>query len=174
MRLLIGAAMAVAASGLVHAQAAATETRLKAAVISKLPQFVEWPAGALDGRDTADVCVAPPDVLGPDLGALLAGDSIAGRPLVSRRVAGQDLDGCRLLFVPARNTDSALLAKAAALPILTIGDSASFLNRGGIVQLEMVSGRVRFEINASAAAKVGLRVSSQLMQLALAVRGGQP
>jgi hypothetical protein len=58
------------------------------------------------------------------------------------------------------------------LPILTVGDDSRFLDEGGDIQLKIVAGRVRFEVNAAAASRVGLKISSQLLQLALAVRGG--
>ena len=44
--------------------------------------------------------------------------------------------------------------------------------RGGMVALRVVGGRLRFDIDAAAARKAGLRISSQLLRLALSVRGG--
>jgi hypothetical protein len=86
----------------------------------------------------------------------------------------QALTGCHVLFVPAHAAGDRkqLMARAAALPILTVGDYPTFLNEGGIVELKMVGGRVRFEVDVSTASRVGLRLSSQLLQLALNVRGG--
>ena len=48
----------------------------------------------------------------------------------------------------------------------------TFIDEGGIVALRMINGRVRFDINVEAANQAGLRLSSQLLQLALSVRGG--
>jgi hypothetical protein len=62
--------------------------------------------------------------------------------------------------------------RAAALPILTVGDYGTFLDEGGIVKLLIIDGRVRFEVDLATAGRVGLRLSSQLLQLALNVRGG--
>ena len=56
--------------------------------------------------------------------------------------------------------------------VLTIGESPDFLREGGIINLLLVGRRVRFEVNPDAAARAGLRLSSQLLQLAVAVRGG--
>jgi hypothetical protein len=84
-----------------------------------------------------------------------------------------ELDTCHLLFVPSRAPDrKALLARSHALPVLTIGESPSFLDEGGIVNLRLVDGRVRFEIDVGASSRVGVRFSSQLLRLALNVRGG--
>jgi len=150
------------------------EARLKAAFVSKFPQFVEWPRQVLDGRQALDVCVAAPDPFGADLAELLAGETANGRPLALRRIeSAAEVPQCHLLFLPARPEGRhPLLAAAAARPILTVGDSPGFLDEGGMVGLRVVNGRVRFEIDEAAARRTGLRISSQLLRLALAVRGG--
>jgi hypothetical protein len=148
--------------------------RLKAAVLSKLPQFIEWPGGALEARATLDLCVGSPDPFGEELQALVADQTVSGRPLVIRRVEHEeDVDGCHILYLPAGSARSAhpLLHRAQSRPILTVGDDLQFLDQGGIVGLRVVEGRVRFDINAAVAHQVGLRISSQLLRLALSVRG---
>ena len=60
------------------------------------------------------------------------------------------------------------------LPILTIGETGRFLDDGGIIKLRIVERRVRFDVNAAAADRVGMRISSQLLRLALEVRMGLP
>ena len=91
-----------------------------------------------------------------------------------RPVDGSDeLTGCHVLFVSKRSGDaSALLKATAGRPVLTVGESDEFLDGGGIIALKIVDGKVRFEIHAANAQKAGLRISSQLLSLALAVRGG--
>jgi len=154
--------------------AAASESRLKAAFVSKFPQFVEWPPEALDGRTTVDICVVTPDPYGADLDALVSGQSLNGRLLAVRRV-GRDgaLDHCHVLvFSSAPTADlKPLLARVARLPILTVGDDRRFVDEGGMIGLRMVGGRVRFDVNVTAARRAGLRLSSQLLQLAMSVRG---
>jgi hypothetical protein len=65
----------------------------------------------------------------------------------------------------------ALLQTAASRPVLTVSDDPHFLDQGGIVQLRVVQGRLRFDIDAGAAKRVGLQISSQLLRLAVSVRG---
>ncbi len=78
-----------------------------------------------------------------------------------------------MLFLPSRASGRhPLLDDARSRPILTIGDDDRFLDDGGIIRLRVVEGRVRFDVNAAAAQQAGLRISSQLLQLALSVRGG--
>jgi hypothetical protein len=151
-----------------------SERRLEAAVISKFPQFVEWPPASLNNRSTIDLCVAAPDPFGADLDDLVSNEGVNGRALAVRRVGrDDDLAACQLLFVPAEagTTRPAILQRAAALPILTISDAPQFLDAGGVIRLRLVDGRMRFDVNVAAAQRVGLRISSQLLRLALTVRG---
>ena len=172
--LLIGAA-AICVSAHPAAQSASDEYRLKAAFVYRFPQFVEWPAAAVQASRTLDLCVLQPNPFGTDLEKLVAGESLNGRPLRVRVVAGVDgLAGCHALFVGARSDAAARALKAAAgRPVLTIGEADRFLEAGGVIQLKVVERRVRFEVDTTNAQKAGLRISAQLLGLAAAVRGEQ-
>jgi hypothetical protein len=50
--------------------------------------------------------------------------------------------------------------------VLTVADRPGFLEEGGVIELKLSGGRVRFDINLAAAREAGLRLSSQLLQLA--------
>jgi hypothetical protein len=52
-------------------------------------------------------------------------------------------------------------------PILTVGESEFFLQNGGMIRLFRAGDRLRFQINAGAAQQRGLKVSSQLLSLAV-------
>jgi hypothetical protein len=158
------------------AQDRTLEDRLKAAVVSKVPQFVRWPAAAVDGRPSFDVCIAKSDPFGPTLDELIGGNVMDGRPLAVRRVEReQDIDGCHVLFLSASTVAArpAFVQRAARLPILTVSDDARFLDKGGIIRLRLVDGHMRFDVNLVAAQHAGLQISSQFLQLALTVRGTQ-
>jgi hypothetical protein len=50
--------------------------------------------------------------------------------------------------------------------VLTVGEEATFIAGGGIINLTLSDARVRVEINPDAAARAGLRISSKLLSLA--------
>jgi hypothetical protein len=105
---------------------------------------------------------------------LVSGETLAGRPIVVRPVEEPNaLDGCQILFLSDRSRPpvKAWLDAASNRPLLTIGDSVGFLDEGGIIALRVIDRRVRFEINAAAAARSRLQLSSQLLRLAMSVRG---
>ena len=143
-----------------------------AAFVYRFPQFIEWPPSALEGRETLDICVAEPDPFGTALIGLTKGEERDGRRITTRRISSPRMvEGCQVLFLSSVvSRASAFLEAAEGRPVLTIGESPDFLDRGGIINLLVVDHRIRFEIDADAATRAGLQLSSQLLGLAVAVR----
>jgi len=168
------AVLCLCAASRAGGQPMADEYRLKAAFVLRFPQFVEWPTAALDGEGTFDLCVLDPDPFGPALSELASGEVLGTRPMAVRRVRAADaFDGCHVLYIPSRvSRRPAILQRLTMRPILTISDAPGFLDDGGIVQLRLVSNRVRFDVSTAAAGRAGLRISAQLLRLAGSVRSG--
>jgi hypothetical protein len=91
-----------------------------------------------------------------------------GHPLIVDSVRSADLlERCHIAFVPATSTNTnAVLRATAGRAVLTVGESATFLQDGGIVRFVVTGGRVRFDINVRPAAASGLSVSSRVLQVA--------
>jgi hypothetical protein len=170
--LILASAVSVVA---VHAQTplAAEEYRLKAVVIVRFPQFVEWPPGLLEASDSFRLCVVTPNPFGAVLGEFTRGETVKGRPIVVRDLRrDQPVSGCHLLFIPRSIDARPLIERATASSVLTVGEGPAFLDANGIIGLRLVERHVKFEVNVAAAARARLTVSSQLLALAAAVRGG--
>ena len=67
-----------------------------------------------------------------------------------------------------------LASSSPGAPVLTVGDSAGFCQRGGAINFYLEDGKVRFEMNLDVIERLGLRVSSSLMRLARLVREQPP
>lgn len=82
-----------------------------------------------------------------------------------------DLTECDLLFVCAseKKVLHKILAKVRGKPILTVGDTAGFLEAGMMINLVKVGNKIRWEINRGPAKQGGLKISSQLLRNALRV-----
>src|SRR5262245_57508730 len=123
-RLPIGvAAIVVIFGAAVAAQITRPEYELKAAVVSKFPEFTEWPEDLLDNRRTIDLCVVRPNPFGQALSDLVAGEIVRGHALVVRDVSEpQIMTSCQVLFVPLRSSThpEEVLASVKNLPVLTI------------------------------------------------------
>ena len=168
---LVTAASASALRAQTHAPT--EEYRLKAAFVYRFPQFVEWPPHALDGHDQVSLCVTRPNPFGALLQELVAGETLNGRSLAVREIdRPSEVDGCQVLFIAAAETGvKAVLDAATMHAVLTVGESPRFLDEGGVINLQVIGRRVRFEVSPAAAERVGLRLSSQLLRLAIRVRG---
>jgi hypothetical protein len=144
------------------------EYQIKASYLYNFLRYVEWPPGTLSGN-TLLVCVFGKERFGTALDSIV-GESVRGQVIAVRPVSepGQ-LDGCRLVFVGAaeRGQEDVILQQLAGRPVLTIGETPGFADRGGVINLIRVKDKIRFEINQQAAERGGLRIGSQLLQLAV-------
>ena len=145
------------------AQDVSLEYRVKAAYLFNFTKFVEWP------RDTADrpltICVAGRNVFGEVLTDLVRGERVNDRPIETRLILEPE-PGCDILFVPRGAAAAAYLRAARGMPVLSVGESSDFLALGGVANFILEGANVRFEIDADAAGRAGLRVSSRLLRLA--------
>ncbi len=156
----------------VAAQAAVSDTALKAAFVFKFVRFTDWPAR---GTSTLTLCVVGDGDLGEALDATVRAQQATGAAADVRTLkGGEPLDTCDVVFVPAsesRRTAAGLKA-VRDLPVLTVSDALDFARTGGIIELYVDQGRLRFAINPRAADRAGLRLSSRLLALARIVEGG--
>jgi hypothetical protein len=148
------------------------ELAVKAAYLYKLGSFVTWPSDPARLAAPLAICVQGTDPFGPLLDRAAAGQSVAGRPVVVRRVARLEPDsGCAIAYVAGSAVQSQAQALAAVerAPVLTVTDAARGPTRG-IVHLLLDAGKVRFAIDAAKADEAGLAISSKLLALAVVVR----
>lgn len=148
------------------------ELAVKATYLYKLAPFVNWPASASQPVAPLAICVQGADPFGPLLDRAVAGQSVAGRPVVVRRVPKLEPEtGCAIAYVagsPAQSQAQALAAVEKA-PVLTVTDAARGQTRG-IVHLVLDGGKVRFAIDTARAGSAGLDISSKLLALAVVVK----
>jgi hypothetical protein len=101
---------------------------------------------------------------------------VEGRPFVIRHVSDVPLAGaCHILFVGSaeRKRFRALAGRIQGTGVLIVGETPGFTADGGVIAFSLEDGKVRFAIDAEAAAREHLRISSKLLSLAQgAKRGG--
>ncbi|HUJ40444.1 MAG TPA: YfiR family protein [Candidatus Acidoferrales bacterium] len=155
-----------------------SEYEVKAVYLFNFSRFVSWPAGpAADSSRPFSICVLGKDPFGAALDSTLAGESIGGRKVVARRLAQpeQALD-CRVLFISA-SEEARLKDILAALDkssVLTVSDLPHFNELGGMIQFVLQGDRVRFAVNLDSASEARLTLSSNLLKVAVAVKGNPP
>jgi len=141
------------------------EYKVKAAFLYNLGRMVEWPENASSGDLV--MCFFGEESFGSELDSL-KGKSIKDRTLKFRRGVQLDsMEGCHILFISDEEEENLeeIVSILGNLPVLTVGESDLFAERGGIVNLPQIKGRIRIEININAAQAAGLKMSSKLLTL---------
>jgi hypothetical protein len=168
-----GEELAVAGTS-VAAESLPREYQLKAAFLYNFTKFVDWPGASFSSpQDPIVIGVLGPAEFSATLERIVRNRQVNGHAILVKRVAAADGAGAvHVLFVTA--AEDALFeqirAGLATSPILTVGESESFRALGGAINFVLEEGKVRFEIDAGAAERSGLRISAQLQKLARAVR----
>jgi hypothetical protein len=179
-RWMFGTVLAAAAVSLLALPAVAQRPReyqVKAAYLYGFGRFVAWPANeAPAGDGTFVLCVLGEDPFGMLLDDAAAGGAVRDQPVAVRRI-GRPEDGgtCDTLFVSASEQVRLprILAVLDRRPVLTVGDSPEFAQRGGMIGFSVDGGRVRFTVNLRATQDAGLMPQSELLRVAAAVLRGR-
>jgi hypothetical protein len=162
-------------AGVAAGEGSLTEYQVKALFLFNFAKYVDWPAAAFtNAAAPITIGVVGTDPFGDNLENAVAGKTIKGHPFVIKHLAADaDLAGCQILFISdseAARMDE-ILGKAAALPILTVGEDAAFEQNKGIIDFVLKEGKVRLEIDLTTARKTGLAISSRLLAVADVVKG---
>src|ERR1700704_2824966 len=150
-----------------------SEYLIKAGFIYNFAKFVEWPTTAFAQPDSPIVIgILGIDPFGPLIDRIVENKKIGARGFVVKRLKWggdlKELKECKILFVGAseRAHIDELMQIVKTLPILTVGETPGFAERGGVIRFVLEDNRVRFEINVDAAHEADLTISSRLLTLA--------
>jgi hypothetical protein len=168
-------ALFAAAAEKIWGQSNDEEYRVKAAFLFHFAQLVDWPEETLGGSENSlTLCTLGADPFRGTLEGTVAGKAIGNRTIRVRHVANpQDLRFCQIIFLSkaqAKNI-AALVADLHNAPSLTVGETAGFLEAGGMICFLLEANKVRFEINLNAADSAKLKIGSRLLILAQHVVG---
>ena len=147
----------------------ANESQVKAAFVYNFVKFVEWPSEAFsDNRAPLIIGVVGEDSTTSAIDQTINGKTANGRHLMVKRFPNfRAITYCHILFISSSQRDNVRQILAAISPaVLTIGETERFAQMGGIINFTIVDDKLRFEINATAAEKAGLRISAKLLHLA--------
>jgi hypothetical protein len=158
------------------AQPATEEYRVKAAFLFHFAQLVDWPAGALNAGDQSiNLCVFDDEPSLRELQSTLEGKSVGTQMLHVRLLSQpQGTQGCNILFLSRDEgqRQAAVLRSLHGRPVLTVGETDSFLSDGGMIRLRLDQDKIRFDINVGCADASHLKISSRLLLLAASVTLG--
>ncbi len=142
---------------------------LKAAFVFNFAKFTRWPDSAwINQGDTLKLCIVGDDDLAGVL-KQLSGRTIQGKEVyILALAAAQSPDDCHILHVAGseRERVGEVLGSVNGKAILTVSDVPGFARQGGMIEMFQTGERIRFNINENNARRVGLVLSSRLLNLA--------
>lgn len=153
------------------------DDQVKAVYLLNFGRFARWPpAEPAAAAPAFAVCVLGRDPFGSTLDTVVAGEKIDGRPVVTKRLASPaQVAGCRILFISASEGShlKEIFQLVDRAPTLTVSDMPRFTEQGGMIQFVSEGSRIRFAVNVAATEHAGLMLSSELLRVAIAVKGSR-
>ena len=148
------------------------EYAVKGVFMYKFGDYVEWPASAFSGPATPfTIGILGEDPFDGGLDQTVQNRTVQGRSIQVKRFRKvEQVRDVQVLYL----SDSEAgrweqdLAMLKGLNILTIGDRSG--RAGAVITFVIQDNKVRFEIDAGAADRAGLKLSSKLLSLAASVK----
>ncbi len=172
-RISVGVLLAISAAVLAAEQFSGDA--LKAAFLYRFPGYVHWPDESRNPLFT--IAVLGADGVAGELERMLVDQLIKEKPARVRKISSvNELGDAQVLFIGSGQSSGAIKRAVMALearPVLVVTDDSHGIDSGGTINFTQVERRIRFEISLMAAKRAGLTISSDLLSVALRIRGGQ-
>jgi hypothetical protein len=157
------------------AEPSMTEYQVKALFLLNFTKYVDWPTTAFAETNSPIVIgLYGENRFGDALTKVVADKTISGRQIIVQPIEKDgDLGKCQMLFISdsEKNHLGEILDKIKTLPVLTVGETDQFMERGGVINFVKKAGKIRLEINLAAARQAKLGISSKLLGVADTVKG---
>jgi len=147
----------------------------KASYIYNFTKFIKWPENSQQQiqRNGINLCLIGQDPFGPILDQTSKKLLEKGQILNIKRGINLDtLPQCSILFVSSSEKPrlGEIVRRAKGFPLLLIGDSPGFAESGVGINFFFQGNNIHFEINEIAIKKSGLKISSDLLDLAKLIK----
>ena len=146
------------------------EYKVKAAYLYNFTKFIHWPSESLSSNkdDMLNICILGQNPFGHAID-LLADKTAQGHKVDIKHIENTNIiSQCHVVFISKskENDISQILNVLSKEKILTVSDIDSFISRGGCISLDVLKGKVRFNVNLQAANNAHLKISAKLLELA--------
>ena len=148
-----------------------SENQVKAAYLFNFAKFVEWPASSFAAGSPLVIGIIGKGPSGEARAALTGRIAKGHKVQVKQFTRIEEVGGCQILYIAASEKPR-LKEILRALPpsgVLTVSDIKHVSTLGGMIGLVIRGEKVQFEINVGNAERAGLKLSSQMLKLALSV-----
>lgn len=146
------------------------EYEIKAGFLYNFLNFVSWSEAPEGAASQMMLVIFDTGTVGKAIADTLATESVRGKPLkIIRTTQPAEARKGHLVFIPATypGEPDKIFQAVQGRPVLTVGESDTFIASGGMINFVRQGAKIRFEINPRAAQNAGLKISSQLLRLAI-------
>lgn len=147
-----------------------SEDQLKTVFIYNFMRFSQWPEDKIK-LPSYQACIYPANRFG-DLFLQLEQQKIAGKKIEVKELSLlEGVENCHIVFLDALDKNE--LEKAVGIAeknhVLTVSDQPRFAENGGMIQLLIEEGKVRFNVNHYRSQQATVEINSKLIGLAVHV-----
>jgi YfiR/HmsC-like len=146
------------------------EYNVKAVSLYAFGRYVSWPENAFSsGSSPFVIGTFGGNPFGDALERIAQKKTLNGRTIVVRQIdRPEDCTNCHILFVTRGVTSEMevkLFEHAAGKPVLLVGESPGFAERGGVINFYHSGTNVRFELNPDKSLENKLSLNAKLLTL---------
>ncbi len=161
-------------SGSGYAEERYSEASVEAVYLYRFAGYVEWPPEAL-AHPRFTIAVLGDDEVAEALSRVIKDRSVGKLPAAVRRARSvRDVGDAQMVYIGQahRGDLHELIVGLQRRPVLIVTDEADALATGSMVNFVIADGKVRFEVSLASATRAGLKISSQLLAVAVRVQTG--
>ncbi|CCQ89657.1 conserved hypothetical protein [Nitrospina gracilis 3/211] len=154
-------------------EAVPREYLLKTSIILKFFEFIQWPEEKMihNSEPQFVLCVVGSNPFGSLFDLAQKEGVFRNKLIVKIFSSGSHLDSCHMVYIGKSedNNLEEMLHRTKGMPILFIGDTPGFSRRGVGINFVILNNKIRFKINRSAVEDRNIKISSELLNLAILV-----
>jgi hypothetical protein len=151
-------------------QTEAEEYKLKAAFVYNFTNFIDW--GFSSAEEPFIIGIIGPSLIKGALEEIAKTKNVRNKKIIILEFnSPEEIVNCNILFISQKTTFplEAILSKTVSKKTLTISENNGYALQGCCINFVLRNDKLKFETNLNAINSAGLKVSSQLLKLAIVV-----
>ncbi len=149
------------------------ESTIKAGFILKFSEFIQWPEyyTSLSSEEPLNICLYGEDKFGEIFDYVNDHDILRRKILIRRFLPINELKSCHLVFINTLSAEGIdnLASEIKNSPVLVVSSNEEISHPLVAINFLKINNQIRFEINLSAFERTGVKISSELLNLAINV-----
>lgn len=149
------------------------ESTIKAGFLLKFSEFIQWPEyySSLYSEEPLNICLHGKDEFGDIFDYVNDHDILRREILVRRFVPLIELKSCHLVFISNLEIEDVdnITKEVKKYPVLVVTNNQKISHSLVAINFREINNQIRFEINLSAFERSGIKIGSELLNLAINV-----